>query len=190
MFQAQPTPGPVRHRLDRGDGRVAGPVRWPSRLAPEVGRLGLGYWSEDEFVIVAAQLVNISEDGILAIADGAVRPDRPAWVRLDMGASVGTARATVLAATWLRQGRCALRLVLDEDCPAGIYEALVSSLPRPGGARPPVTPATMFRPVLSTRWRVDGGRGHGISPAEIPALPADALHGHRTEPIPSAGLAG
>ncbi len=154
MFAAQPTPQGVTVRLDP----VEHPRPCPARIrrpAPRGGRLVLGYWADDEFAIVAGELVNLSEDGILAIAEGLIRRDQRIWIRIDEATSVQTATATVLGANWLRDGRCALRLALDEDCPAGVYEALVACLARRGKAEVAGQVRPMRGPGLTSRY--DGG---------------------------------
>ncbi|WP_406696838.1 hypothetical protein V5E97_38200 [Singulisphaera sp. Ch08] len=92
------------------------------------GKLALGCWSGDEFVIVNAQLINICQDGILAVVNGPIQVGQTVWLRLDEAKSLDGIQATVLGSNWLRRGRSAVRLALNENCPAGVYEALVRSL--------------------------------------------------------------
>lgn len=180
MFRTEQSPDPVRVRVERR-ARAIRPPRAPvARLAPGPGRLGLGYWKDDEFVIVVAQLVNVTRDGVLVIAEQAIPADRRIWIRLDDSPSTGTAQAVALAATWTRHGRCAVRLALNEDCPAGILEALALSVMR---SRPPAraaAPAVRPRPDVSTRWQMDAGWRNGLVP---PGSSAFSKRTHRAEPV-------
>ena len=100
-------------------------------------RLLVGTWSDGEFMLLEAELVGLSGDGIHAMVRGAVATGQTVWLRLQGfdGSSSG-APATVLSTTWLRGGRCAVRLALDEACPAGFIEALVARLAEPAIRRP------------------------------------------------------
>jgi hypothetical protein len=142
MFQApmlsrsKPTPG----RLSPPHAPDSGLRRRPTERTEAQGKFSIGCWSGDDFIVVAAQLVNIGQDGLMAIVDGAIRKGQPVWLRLDGAKPAENVQAIVLGATWLRRGRCALRLALPENCPVGFYEALVRCLWR---RRPDPRPAPM-----------------------------------------------
>jgi hypothetical protein len=100
----------------------------PPAVRPAGARLAIGTWVDGEFVLLEAELVGLSGDGALALVRGAIAVDQSVWLRLVDSAGSGGAPATVLARTWLRGGRCAVRLALEEDCPAGFVETLVARL--------------------------------------------------------------
>lgn len=119
--------------------RCANPAhpRVASRAVPRPERRFLvGTWSDGEFVLLEAELVGLSGDGVHALVRGAVEAGQPVWLRLQGSEGSRGAPATVLSTTWLRGGRCAVRLALDEACPAGFIEALVARLAEPA-VRPP-----------------------------------------------------
>ena len=108
------------------------PLRQGSTARPEAsGKIAIGCWSGDDFVVIDAQLINISQDGILATVNGPLRSGQSVWLRLDEAKTLDNVQATVLGSNWLRRGRCAVRLALHEDCPAGVYEAMIQCLSRP-----------------------------------------------------------
>jgi hypothetical protein len=99
-------------------------------------RLRLGYWADDDFVIISARPVNISKDGLLVIADSPVRSRQLAWIRVDGPSPAESVMATIRGITLLRLGRSALRLALAEDCPPGFREGIAAALANSRPARP------------------------------------------------------
>jgi|GEM_PF-4188428 len=112
--------------------RMGRPNAGPSRAgAGSPGLLWVGTWSGEDFVVLKGQLVSVTQNGLFAVVDGPVRAGQRIWLRLDGTASSATnVPALVLGATWLRRGRCALRLELPENGPVGFYEALVREFSR------------------------------------------------------------
>jgi len=104
------------------------PARGFKRLKERCASFWVGCWIEKRFVVRKAHLLSLSGDGIQAIADGPIGRNQQVWLRRNLTRSSDTAPALVLASSWLRGGRCALRLALDEACPAGFLEGLVEDL--------------------------------------------------------------
>lgn len=94
------------------------------------GTCWIGVWADQDFVVLKAQVVNLTSKGLFAVADGTVRPGQTVWLRLAGAGPGANVPALVLGAAWLRRGRCALRLELPEHAPPGFYEELVRECSR------------------------------------------------------------
>jgi|GEM_PF-2385478 len=89
-------------------------------------QLWMGWWEDEEFVLLGAQLVNISEGGVLVSLDQAPLEGRVVWMRLNEVPANESACAKVLEARWvtLRQ-RYLVRLRFERRCPTTFYESAV-----------------------------------------------------------------
>ena len=89
-------------------------------------QLWMGWWEEEEFVLLGAQLVNISEGGVLVSLDQAPLEGRVVWMRLNEVPANESACAKVLEARWvtLRQ-RYLVRLRFERRCPTTFYETAI-----------------------------------------------------------------
>ena len=86
-------------------------------------RLWAGWWSEDEFVLVEAQLLNISEGGVMVSVNPSPAAGQHVWMRLSGSATHESLRAAVLEAKWsVLKRRFTVRLAFRETCPNEFLE--------------------------------------------------------------------
>src|SRR5262249_21599496 len=63
-------------------------------------RLWVGWWAEDDFVLVEAQLVNISEGGVLVSVSPSPAQGQRVWMRLTGSATPESLEAIVIESKW------------------------------------------------------------------------------------------
>lgn len=87
-------------------------------------RLWIGWWAQDEFVLVQATLVNISEGGVLIGVNPSPAQGQFVWMRLQGSATRESLSAVVLESRWtLLKRRFAVRLAFLERCPSSFFES-------------------------------------------------------------------
>lgn len=88
--------------------------------------LWLGWWAEDEFVLVDAHLVNISEGGVMIHMEKAPVPGQLVWMRLEGTSTPRSLAAKVLESRWVTlRRRWVVRLEFQQSCPSDFYETAV-----------------------------------------------------------------
>ena len=88
--------------------------------------LWLGWWAEDDFVLVNAQLVNISEGGVLIYMERAPVQGQLVWMRLEGTSTPRSLAAKVLDSRWVTlRRRWVVRLAFQQSCPSDFYETAV-----------------------------------------------------------------
>jgi hypothetical protein len=89
-------------------------------------RLWLGWWAEDEFVLVEAQLINISEGGLLVSVSPSPAQGQHVWMRLTGSATQESLEAVVQESRWgMLKRRFSVRLTFHSACPTEFYETAV-----------------------------------------------------------------
>jgi hypothetical protein len=89
-------------------------------------RLWMGWWADDEFVLVEAQLVNISEGGVLVSVSPSPAPGQHVWMRLTGSATHESLEAIVQESKWgMLKRRFSVRLTFHSACPIEFYETAV-----------------------------------------------------------------
>lgn len=100
--------------------------RQSTRYSAVNDRLWLGWWADEEFNLVDAQLVNISEGGVLIHAERAPEPGQIVWMRLEGTATLESLAALVLESRWVTlRRRWVVRLEFQQACPTDFYETAV-----------------------------------------------------------------
>ncbi|SIO64721.1 PilZ domain-containing protein [Singulisphaera sp. GP187] len=89
--------------------------------------LWVGWWAGDEFVLIDAQLVNISAGGVQISIATAPDQGQVVWMRLEGTSAQGSLAALVLEARWntLRR-RYVVRLEFQEPCRLDILTTAIS----------------------------------------------------------------
>jgi hypothetical protein len=88
--------------------------------------LWLGWWAEDEFVLLDAHLVNISEGGVLIYMERAPVQGQVVWMRLEGTSTPESLAAKVLESRWVTlRRRWVVRLEFQQRCPSDFYETAV-----------------------------------------------------------------
>ncbi|WP_254054039.1 PilZ domain-containing protein [Singulisphaera sp. GP187] len=87
----------------------------------------MGWWAGDEFVLIDAQLVNISAGGVQISIATAPDQGQVVWMRLEGTSAQGSLAALVLEARWntLRR-RYVVRLEFQEPCRLDILTTAIS----------------------------------------------------------------
>jgi hypothetical protein len=89
-------------------------------------RLWLGWWAEDEFMLVEAQLININEGGVLVSVTPSPAPGQHVWMRLTGSVTQESLEAAVLESKWgMLKRRFFVRLAFHQSCPAEFLETAV-----------------------------------------------------------------
>lgn len=88
--------------------------------------LWAGWWDEDEFVLVEAQLLNISVGGVQVAISRSPAVGQPVWFRLEGSSVAESLLATVLESKWMMlKRRFTVRLMFHNPCPDEVYEEAV-----------------------------------------------------------------
>jgi hypothetical protein len=88
--------------------------------------LWAGWWDGEEFLLVEAQLQNISQGGVQVAINPSPAPGQPVWFRLEGSAVSQSLQATVLESKWMMlKRRFMVRLMFHMPCPDEVYEEAV-----------------------------------------------------------------
>ncbi|AGA26156.1 PilZ domain-containing protein [Singulisphaera acidiphila] len=88
--------------------------------------LWLGWWAEEEFIIVDAELVNISERGVQISSATAPVQGQVVWMRLGGTSTQSSLSALVLESRWVAlRRRYVIRLEFRELCRSDFYNTAV-----------------------------------------------------------------
>jgi len=100
--------------------------RQSTRYSAVNDRLWLGWWADEEFNLVDAQLVNISEGGVLIHAERAPEAGQVVWMRLEGTSTPESLAAIVLESRWVTlRRRWVVRLEFQQACPPDFYTTAV-----------------------------------------------------------------
>jgi hypothetical protein len=127
-------PAPALNKAVRTDASPSGSVTnpWERRKStrhPAVEyRLWLAWWKGHEFLIHGAQLINVSEGGVLVLVAEAPTEGQHLWMRLEGTDPVEDVRAIVLETARVGFGGYAVRLEYTEPCPTGFYLTAIEGL--------------------------------------------------------------
>jgi hypothetical protein len=92
-------------------------------------RLWMAWWQQHDFVVLSAELVNISEGGVLVITAEAPEEGQSVWMRLEGTEPIADVRAETLeVAPAGSSGNSLVRLKFTARCPADFYETAVEGL--------------------------------------------------------------
>jgi hypothetical protein len=96
-------------------------------------RLWIGWWAGDEFVLMQARLINISEGGVLVGVTPAPAVGQMVWMRLEGNTTSESLSAVVLESRWVMlKRRYLVRLGFPKVCPQDFYEAALLDDEAPG----------------------------------------------------------
>lgn len=88
--------------------------------------LWLGWWTDGEFVLVDACLVNISEGGVQISSESSPEQGQLVWMRLEGTSKEGSLTALVRESRWVAlRRRYMLRLEFQERCRPEFYSAAI-----------------------------------------------------------------
>jgi hypothetical protein len=97
-----------------------------ARYTPAGDAILVGWWSGDDFRIVAARMVNIGRGGVMISIAASPDQGQPVWLRLVGSIGSESLKAVVLESKWtLVQRRFAVRLAFPRTCPDDFFEAAV-----------------------------------------------------------------
>jgi hypothetical protein len=107
-------------------------VLWDRRRAPRETaaerRLWLGWRTDEDFVVVGAELMNISHGGALVVAEAHPPRGETIWLRLEGPAPIDDVCALVLETTRIGRGQHGMRIAFREPFPNAFYQAAVAGL--------------------------------------------------------------
>jgi hypothetical protein len=110
-------------------GRIGRDRRRSERHDAVEYRLWIAWWQQHEFVVLSAELVNISEGGVLVITAEAPEEGQSVWMRLEGTEPIADVRAVTLEiAPAGSSGNSLVRLQFTVPCPANFYETAVAGL--------------------------------------------------------------
>lgn len=110
---------------ERG-GAAVGNRRSSTRFSAVNDRLWIGWWAGDEFVLIQAHLVNISEGGVLVGVNPSPAQGQLVWMRLEGSSTVESLAAVVLESKWMMlKRRFDVRLAFQRRCPSEFYQAAI-----------------------------------------------------------------
>src|SRR3954454_10629043 len=107
-------------------------VVWDRRRSPRVPpaeqSLWLGWRKEDDFFVIRAELMNISQGGALLVVEEQPQKGQPVWLRLGGPPRTEGVRAAVIEPSRIGGGEYGVLISSREPFPPDFYHAAIQGL--------------------------------------------------------------